>query len=155
MAFLAHQDYPWLLPGLVAHAFAQIGESRWVPAAIAAGFGALAVAVVTLAIAREHGTRWGALAGLSLLTLPCFAVFASNQQSDVPLAVSLSIAAALLASARSRRELALAGFAAGLMMWTKNEGSLYAACLLAAFYWRSRDPRGALAFAAGALPCAA
>ena len=155
MAFLAHQDYPWLLPALVAHGFAQLGDSRAVPAAIAAAFGTLAVAVVTLAVAREHGTRWGALAGLAVLTLPCFATFASNQQSDVPVAVYLSIAAALIVSARSRRELALAGFAAGLAMWTKNEGSLYAACLLAALAWRSRNPWSALAFAAGSLPCAA
>jgi hypothetical protein len=40
-------------------------------------------------------------------------------------------------------------------MWTKNEGSLYAAALAGAFFVRSRNPRGALAFAAGALPFAA
>ena len=40
-------------------------------------------------------------------------------------------------------------------MWTKNEGSLYAGCLLTALIWRTRDLRAAAAFAAGALPCAA
>jgi len=155
MAFLAHQDYPWLLPGAVAQAFSTFGESRMVPAAIAALFGALAVAVVTLGIARAHGARWGLLGGLAVVTLPCFATFASNQQSDVPLAVYFAIAAALMTSARSGIELALAGFSAGLGMWTKNEGALYAACLGIAWIWRTRDLRGALAFAAGALPCAA
>jgi hypothetical protein len=155
MAFLAHQDYPWLVPGVVAQAFAAFGESRVVPAMVAAVFGALAVAVVAFALARNCGARWGLFGGLAVTTLPCFAVFASNQQSDVPLAVYLVIAAALVASARSRRELALAGFAAGLGMWTKNEGSLYAACLLAALLWRTRDLGGAAAFVAGAAPCAA
>jgi len=155
MAFLAHQDYPWLLPGVVAQAFAQLGESRLLAAAIAGVFGVLAVAALALAVAREHGPRWGLLAGLALAALPCFATFASNQQSDVPLALYFTIAAALMVQARSRRELALAGFAAGLGIWTKNEGALYAGCLLASFLWRARDLRGSLAFAAGALPCAA
>ena len=155
LSFLAHQDYPWLLPGVVAQALGQLGESRVVPAAVGAVFGILTLAVVALAIARDLGARWGLLGGLAVATLPCFATFASNQQSDVPLAAFLAIAAALIASARSRRELALAGFAAGLGIWTKNEGPLYAVCLAVAFLWRTRDPRGALAFAAGALPCAA
>jgi 4-amino-4-deoxy-L-arabinose transferase-like glycosyltransferase len=126
-----------------------------VAAAIAALFGSLAVAVVVLAVAREYGARWGLLAGLAVATFPCFATFASNQQSDVPLGMYFALSAALLASARSRREVALAGFAAGLGIWTKNEGALYAACLALALLWRTRDLRGALAFAAGALPCAA
>lgn len=155
MAFLAHLDYPWLVPGAVAQAFAAFGESRAVPAAAAAIFAALAVAVVALALARRFGARWGLFGGLAVTTLPCFAVFASNQQSDVPLAVYLAIAAALIASAGSRRELALAGFAAGLGIWTKNEGSLYAGCLFLALLWRTRDLRGAGAFALGALPGAA
>ena len=37
-------------------------------------------------------------------------------------------------------------------MWTKNEGSLYAGCLLVALLWRTRDARAASAFVAGALP---
>ncbi|HYS10076.1 MAG TPA: glycosyltransferase family 39 protein [Myxococcales bacterium] len=155
MAFLAHQDYPWLVPGVVAQAFARLGESPLVAPAVAAVFGILAVAVVTLSVARVQGMRWGLLAGLAVCTLPCFATFASNQQSDVPLALYFAIAAAILTQAQSRRELVLAGFAAGLAMWTKNEGALYAGCLLAAWLWRARDARGALAFAAGALPCTA
>src|SRR5256884_9348892 len=60
-----------------------------------------------------------------------------------------------MTSAKSRSELALAGFSAGLGMWTKNEGALYAACLGIAWIWRTRDLRGAVAFAVGTLPCAA
>jgi Dolichyl-phosphate-mannose-protein mannosyltransferase len=155
MGFLAHQDYPWLVPGVVSQAFAIVGESVLVPAVVAAVFAVLTVAAVALALARAQGPGWGLLGGLAVVTLPCFPVFAANQQSDVPMAAYLAISAALLASARSRRELALAGFSAGLGMWTKNEGALYAVCLGAALLWRTRDLRATLAFAAGVLPCAA
>src|SRR5438105_4673890 len=117
MAFLAHQDYPWLLPAAVAQAFSMFGESRIVPAAIAAIFGALAIAVATLGVARAQGARWGLLGGLAVVTLPCFATFASNQQSDVPLAVYFAIAAGLMTSAKSRSELALAAFSERQSCW--------------------------------------
>jgi len=87
--------------------------------------------------------------------MPCFPTFASNQQSDVPLAVYLLLAMAVLAGPRSRRSLLLAGFSAGLGAWTKNEGALYAVCLAAALLWRERDLRAVGWFALGALPCAA
>ena len=154
MSPFAHQDYPWLVSGAVAQAFAAFGESRQVPAAIAALYGALAVALVTAALARELGTRWGLLGGLAVLSFPGYAVYTWTQQADVPLAVHLALAVALIASSRSPRELALAGFASGLGMWTKNEGTLYAVCLAAALIVRARDLRGMLAFVAGALPCA-
>src|SRR6202035_5003787 len=53
-SFLAHQDYPWLLPGAVAQALGQLGESRVVPAAVAAVFGSLTVAVVAPAGSRSR-----------------------------------------------------------------------------------------------------
>ena len=90
LAFLAHQDYPWLVPGAVAQAFAAFGESRALPALAAAIFGALAVAIVALAAARRFGARWGLFAGLAVTSLPSFPLFASNQQSDVPLSVYLA-----------------------------------------------------------------
>jgi hypothetical protein len=154
MSFFAHQDYPWLVPGAVAQLFAIFGEQRQVPAALAALYGALGVAVVTAALAREQGARWGLLGGLAVLTLPGYAVYAWTQQADVPLAVYLAVAIALVTAARSPRELLLGGFAAGLGMWTKNEGTLYAVCIAAALLVRTRDLRAVLAFAAGALPCA-
>jgi hypothetical protein len=154
LLYLAHQDYPWLLPGAVAQGFLGAGETPMVPVLIAALFAILAVAIVVCRLAALEGTRWGLLGGLALVTLPCFPIFASNEQSDVPLGVYIALACLLL-SATSQGELWLAGLAAGLGMWTKNEGSLYAAALIGAFFLRRRDPRGALAFALGALPFAA
>ena len=142
------------LPGVVAQGFSSAGEMPLVPGLVAALFGILALAIVVSRLSACEGTRWGILGGLALVAMPCFPIFASNQQADVPVSVYLALASALIA-ATSSRELWLAGFAAGLGMWTKNEGSLYAAALLGAFLLRRRDPRGAMTFVLGALPFAA
>ena len=131
-----------------------------VPQMIAGTFGVMAAGVVSLALARLHGLRWGLLGALAILTVPAFPIFVSNQQADVPLSVYLACAASLIALAYARpdrplRMLLLAGFAAGLGAWTKNEGTLYAACLAAGLLARTRDLRGTLAFVAGAVPAGA
>jgi 4-amino-4-deoxy-L-arabinose transferase-like glycosyltransferase len=159
MEFWGHQDYPWLVPGLVAQGFLASGaESRLVPALFAAAFGVLAVAIPSLALARLRGAHWGLLAAFALLTTPCFVIFVVHQESDVPLSVYLASAAALLLLAEQRaypfRLLVLAGFAAGLAAWTKNEGSLYAACLAAALLFRSRKWSVVGSFLAGVAPVA-
>ena len=156
LLFWLHQDYPWLLPGAVAQAFL-LGrtEALAVPAVLSLLFAALALAVLTLAVARLRGLTWGLLAGLVLATTPCFATFSSNQQSDVPLAAFLALCAALLMMALEEGRdplLVLAGFAAGLAAWTKNEGLLYLCCLGAALLWRERRVRPVVLFLLGAAP---
>ena len=156
LLFWLHQDYPWLVPGAVAQAFL-LGrtESLAVPAVLSLLFAVLALAVLTLAVARLRGPNWGLLAGLVLATTPCFATFAANQQSDVPLSAFLVLCAALLSLALEEgREdlLVLAGFAAGLGAWTKNEGLLYLGCIGAALLFRERRLRPLVLFAAGAAP---
>ncbi|HEX4382678.1 MAG TPA: glycosyltransferase family 39 protein, partial [Myxococcales bacterium] len=146
MLFWAHQDYPWLLPGVVAQVFLLRGESYAAPAAIAFLFGALLVALVALAVSRLYGRRAGLLAGLALCGMPCFVTFTANQQSDVPLALYLFAAAALLQLDAPL----LAGFAAGLGIWTKNEGLVYALCLAAGLLALKRDKL--VPFLLGALP---
>jgi hypothetical protein len=158
LLFWAHPDYPWLVPGAVAQGFVLAGrETMAVPRLLAGTFGVLAAGGVSLTLARLHGARWGLLGALAILTVPTFPIFVSNQQADVPLSVYLGCAAALIALACARpdrpmRMLLLAGFAAGLGAWTKNEGALYAACLAAGLLARTRDVRGTLAFVAGAIP---
>lgn len=145
LLFWLHTDYPWLVPGLVAQAFALLrSESLAIPAVISWLFGALAIAILTLGLARQRGAKWGLLGGLALATTPCFATFSSNQQSDVPLGVFLLLACVLI----EEDLILLAGFAAGLGAWTKNEGLLYLACLAIAL----KRPRAIGTFLLGSAP---
>jgi hypothetical protein len=146
MLFWAHQDYPWLLPGAVAQVFLLRGESYAAPAALAFLFGVLLVALVALFTGRLYGRRAGLLAGLAICGMPCFVTFTANQQSDVPLALYFFAAAALL----QLEAPLLAGFAAGLAIWTKNEGLVYALCLAAGLLALNRSRL--LPFLLGALP---
>jgi len=161
MLFWAHQDYPILLPGVVAQGFLLAGaQPRWIPAAVAFAFAALAVAVLAGALERLRPGGSGLLAAIALLTTPCFVGFAANQQSDVPIGAFLLGASALLALAiegRSPRAFVLAGFCASLAAWTKNEGALCAGFFLAALGavpWGPRRERlrAVLGYALGALP---
>ncbi|HEY6912758.1 MAG TPA: glycosyltransferase family 39 protein [Myxococcales bacterium] len=161
LLYWVHQDYPWLVPGVVAQAtLLRHGDATLVAETVSFLFGALAVAVLCLSLSRLRGPLWGTLGGLVLLGTPCFSVFIANQQSDVPLAVYVVVAASLLAFAledprRPSTTFLLAGLAAGLGAWTKNEGLLYAGCFFVALSWRLREARPLLWFAAGFSPPAA
>jgi 4-amino-4-deoxy-L-arabinose transferase-like glycosyltransferase len=139
------------LPGVVAQAFLLFGESYTAPAVVAFAFAALLVAVVVSALAQLEGRKHALLAGLVLCSTPCFPTFAANQQSDIPLALYFFAAAALLELGRGRfRTLVLAGFAAGLCAWTKNEGTIFIGCVgFGLFVFRREALRP---FALGALP---
>lgn len=164
--FWAHQDYPWMVPGMVAQGFLDGGtESPLVPVGIAAALAALAVGLLVAALAHLRGTQWGLLGGLALVSTPCFVTFAANQQSDVPMGTMLLLATVLLTLAlederRQAKLFALAGAAASMAAWTKNEGSLYALALCAALLWQGpgalrERARAAAIFLAGAAPIGA
>jgi len=161
LLFWTHPDYPLLLPGILAQAFLLAGEEPlWIPAAIAYAFAALTVVLLGAAVRELRGPGWGALAALALLATPCFVGFAANQQSDVPVGAFLLAAGALSAMAVETgrpRLLALAGAAASLAAWTKNEGLVYLLALaiaLLAVRWAAFPERlrGVIRFGCGALP---
>jgi len=161
LLFWAHADYPLLLPGVVAQGFLLAGgEPLWVPAAAAYAFAALTVVLLGAAARELRGPGWGAVAALALLATPCFVGFAANQQSDVPVGAFLLAACALSAMAVETgrpRLLALAGAAASLAAWTKNEGLVYLLALgiaLLAVRWAAFPDRlrGVIRFGCGALP---
>lgn len=161
-----HSDYPLLLPGLIAHAWSALGaESLWVPPLLAALFCTALLALLPAALADKSGSRAGAYGLLLLLGTPTLLTRAISQYADVPLAAFLLAATALAARALAsadgagQRLLALAGLAASLAAWTKNEGLvalLLLAALLSAAALRSPEAtgrfRGLLAFLLGALP---
>ena len=161
LLFWTHQDYPWLLPGLVAQWFLIARtESPVIPAALGFVFGAATIAIVSCSLARLRGAQAALVGGLAVASLPCFAAFDASQQADVPLAAFVALAAALVAMAvedprRPLRPLLLAGFAAGLGAWTKNDGLVYLISLAAALLLRLRDVRAAAIFLLGSVPALA
>ena len=161
MLFWVHQDYPLLLPGVVAQGFLAAGsQPLWLPAAAAYGFAAVCVCLLGAGVAAARGSNSGLLAALVLLATPCFVGFAANEQSDVPLACFVLAACAIGAWAietGGSRDLLLAGLAASLGAWTKNEGAVHLASLLVALLLVRWAPfpkrlRGAVWFTGGALP---
>ncbi len=163
IVFWAHQDYPLMVPGLVAQLFLLVkSESPALPALVAFVLGAFSVGLLTLSLGHLRGLRWGLLGGLALLSTPSFVSFTANQQSDVPLGLFVLCACVPLALALERqrepRLIALSGAAASMAAWTKNEGLLYlllfAGALLIAPRTSSLRVRGRDAgiFLLGALP---
>jgi len=129
---LTNRDYPVLLPGLVAAGWRATGQAAsGVPIAIAFGFTAATVGVVAGTVAWLRTSTLGLLAGIVLLSTRTFVAQGASQYADIPLAFFLATTVALLTAAGARaREagrplMGLAGVAAGLAAWTKNEGLLF------------------------------
>ncbi|HWE25085.1 MAG TPA: glycosyltransferase family 39 protein [Myxococcales bacterium] len=159
--FWAHQDYPLLVPGVVAHAFQLVGaQPLWVPAAVSYLFAALAVALLAAAAGELRGAPWSSLAALALVATPSFVALAANQQADVPDGAFVLAACTLIAAGIESGALAhfaVAGLAASLGAWTKNEGTLHLICLgfaLLAVRWAPlrQRVRAALCYSLAALP---
>jgi len=129
-----HPDYPLLVPASVARGWAFVG--RDVPFVAGLVSTLLAVATVGLlvsAVARLRGAAVALAGGLVLLGTPFFLTFASNQHADIPLSFYI-LATLVLMAVRARRTMdsprspgldLLAGAAAGMAAWTKNEGILF------------------------------
>jgi hypothetical protein len=127
----SHPDYPVLVPSLVARSWLYAGaETLLGPALVAATFTFAAVALLVSALAVLRSWSQGLLAGMILLSTPFFIMHGTSLYADVPLAFFfLATVVCLALDARhgdaTSRFAVLAGVAAGLAMWTKNEGVLF------------------------------
>jgi hypothetical protein len=160
----SHPDYPVLLPSLVARTWLYAGrETLLGPSLVAATFTFGTVALLATALAALRTVGQGILAGLLLVATPFFLVHGTALYADVPLgffflATFVCLALDARHGAETSRFLVLAGMAAGLAMWTKNEGLLFTlgtgAGILLAHRHEGRGPlrRRVLGFGAGALP---
>jgi 4-amino-4-deoxy-L-arabinose transferase-like glycosyltransferase len=133
----SHPDYPVLLPSLVVRAWLYGGKATLLgPALVAATFAFGAVALLVTALAALRAPSQGLLAGMVLLATPFFIRHATSLYADVPLAFFFLATVVCLAlddraGGATPRFAMLAGFSAGLAMWTKNEGLLFTGCVLA------------------------
>lgn len=134
----SHNDYPWLLPGTVARFWSYFGnETVWVPIVLACFFTFGTLGLLFYGLKSLKGRNAARLAGIVLLGTPFFITHGSSQSADLPLAF-LILATFLLfclhdsAGEKTRSLLIFAGMTGGLAAWTKNEGLLFLAALLAA-----------------------
>jgi 4-amino-4-deoxy-L-arabinose transferase-like glycosyltransferase len=133
-SYIPHQDYPLLIPTLVASGWWLVGqETQLVPILVAAAFTFGTVALL-VAVIRSYTDWYLALAsGAILLATNNFIRFGIGQVADIPL--SFFILATLVslyqaAQGKSRRWVIVAGITTGLATWTKNEGILFAGVCL-------------------------
>jgi hypothetical protein len=160
----SHPDYPLLLQSSVVRSWLYAGqETQAGPALVALTFTFATVAVLVASLWSLRSPNQGILAGLVLLGTPLFLVQGAAQYADIPLACFLLLVVVFLAlhayhGDRARGFAALAGFSAGLAIWTKNEAATFVLALVAAHLFVAlRQGRPALtvqarAFAAGFAP---
>lgn len=155
-----HADYPLLVPASIARLWAHAGETPAASALVSASLAASVLGMVVGAARLLAGAALAWLAGLVLVGTPFFVTFAANQHADIPLAGYIVASLALLALAHRTADgqgwIVLAGVAAGLAAWTKNEGLLFAVVTAAAwtfFSFRGGQRRHILPFFSG-LGCA-
>jgi hypothetical protein len=158
----SHPDYPLVVPSLVARGWLFAGrETQLGPALVAGTFTFGTLLVLGTALAAMRGTGAALLATIVLASTPFFVVHGTSLYADVPVGTFFLVALVCLAlDARhpsTPRFAVMAGLAAGLSMWTKNEGLLFtlamgAALLLDVLRRGAQARRRLVAFAAGALP---
>jgi hypothetical protein len=135
---LRHPDYPLLVPSLVARGWRYASsELPVVPILLAMIFTFVTVALVCSALAVLRMRSQGLLAGLMLVSTPFFITHGASQYADVPVGLYLTATLVLLClhdryGASTKGFLLLAGLAAGLAAWTKNEGLLFLIALAVA-----------------------
>ncbi len=134
----SHPDYPLLVPASVAGLWTwNGGETQWLAAAVAVVFWASAVFVPVLVLARLRGTAMGLTAGLALAGMPLLTRNASAMYADVVVgyffvaAIGLGLLA--IQTRAGRGAAILAGVAAGMAAWSKNEGLLFCGIFVVTF----------------------
>ena len=161
----SHWDYPLLLPLAIARSWGYMGgESLPVPAVMAFIFTFLTLGLLCSSLCLLRSGSQGYLAAMVLMGTPFFIGMGASQFADLPLAFFiLTTLALLLFPARSAAgcpgALILAGLAAALCAWTKNEGLLFLLVAAAGLFGITLPAGGGkqafrrtAAFLAGALP---
>ncbi|HET6778308.1 MAG TPA: glycosyltransferase family 39 protein, partial [Gemmatimonadales bacterium] len=161
----SHPDYPVLLSSLVTRTWLYAGgETLAGPALVAGTFTFATAALMAAGLAALRSTSQGLLASVVLLSTPFFILHGTSLYADVPvgfffLATIVCLALQERSGDAGNRFTTLAGLAAGLAMWTKNEGQLFTLALVAGLLFAGRtgsrwavSRRQLLAFGAGLLP---
>lgn len=130
-----HADYPLLLPLQILRGWlAWGGENPLIPELVASGFGGAILLMLVVCVGLARGWNLGLLCGIIILCQGHLAFHTASMYADIPLA-SLMLSCLLFVylafeTSRGVALLGLAGAAAGLCAWTKNEGIAF--CIVVA-----------------------
>jgi hypothetical protein len=133
-----HPDYPFLVPGVVARAWSYLGSDPVSVSAVASlGFTLATVFLLVSSLRYLRGGSQGYVAGIVLLGASAFVRHGASQYADVYIGffflASLVLASLAFEGEKEYRGLTiLAGTAAALAAWTKNEGIPFLFFFLAA-----------------------
>ena len=159
-----HPDYPLLLPASIAGQYCLLGrEDLAIPPMTSMLFTVAAGIALFMAVARTGRPMVAGVAAAVYWATPAVWRWAFNQYADIPLSYFLLMAVLTLASqldTNPARRLppVLAGLFLSLLAWTKNEGTVQAILVAAAFFvlWALQKRVGwwrrPLWVVAGALP---
>ncbi len=163
----SHPGYPLLLSASVARVWMLAGDtSSGAPSALSLLFTLATLGLMCGMIAWMRAESAALLALLVALATEGFVSQAGSQYADIPLSFFILATVGLLAYAAEHEwpasVLALAGLAAGLAAWTKNEGLAFLLVAVAVVVWRAWRRAGAWRgaidpvkwMAAGAAPAA-
>lgn len=135
-----HQDYPLLLPGIIAAGWEYTGRAiPAIPIFTAALYSFVTAGLLFSSLTILRDKTQGVLAMLVLLGTPLFIQHGSEQYADIPLG-SYFLAVIVLLYSRNylpgaaRQLLFLAGIAMGFACWTKNEGLLFLAAIISVWF---------------------
>lgn len=134
----SHPDYPLLVPALIARGWVYVGqETVVVPALVSMLFALATVGLLSSSVMVLRGKTQGLLAGITLLGTPLFIEQGTSQLADIPLSFFFLATIALFCFQEKLAKnkpgfLFLAGMAAGLSAWTKNEGLLFLGSIMLA-----------------------
>jgi hypothetical protein len=130
----SHVGYPLLLPAGIARLWFYLGDAPvTTPQLVAFMFTFATPLLLAGAVGEKRGLKQGLLAGVALLACCHWVTHGASQFADIPLAFFMLAAVALLTRAPERlsslqspvSSLVLAGLAAGMAAWTKNEGVIF------------------------------
>jgi len=165
LLFWSSPDYPLCLPAFIAGAWKYMGyESVLAPMLVAAVFFAATLALLYSAVKGLSGRIPAAVVTVALAGTPLFVSHGASQYADVPLGFFFLATVVFMArhdygAEHSGRWLILAGLAASLAAWTKNEGLLFLTAVfvsrMVVAVWsrgRARPVRDAARLLVGAFP---
>jgi hypothetical protein len=144
----SHWDYPLLLPLSIARGWTYTGgEGIHLPAVMGFLFTFLLLGLLLTSLSLLRGRIRGYLGAMLLMGTPFFIYMGTSQFADIPLAFFILTTLVILfiqtGSPENRPGAAiLAGLAAGLCAWTKNEGLLFFVIVTASLFGTTAYSKG-------------